>query len=659
MNYRKSRINIDFVKKWAKIGINPILLSILNRRGIQEDKELFEFIFPTFENLPSPFLLEDMAKALHKLEELFLYKKKILIFGDRDVDGASSVAMLYEYLKDDGFDVYWQLPIDDQPYGLSRDLISDFKQRGIDLCITVDCGISNHKEIEALKNVGIETIVIDHHEPHSTLPEAFAIINPKCSKNFGFPNLSGSGVTFMFIFAHAFFKSEYFNKKIALLYKADTAYKLEIFVNLLVVSSFEIQQKNLPELDVECLFGYECDLSTLNGLFYKKSYSISFEKNYINSNLLSFFGEEIKARTFFLNKIYETITSILEIKKKYLPLAMLGTIADIMPLIGPNRIISKLGISYLKEEMPKNFEYLFKLINFDCKMMDSKDISWTVCPILNSPGRMGDATKTVNFFLKNSLDSVVEELVFINNERKKKGEEVYQNFLKEIDKNMESYKNSLTFFCSDDIDRGITGITAMRIAKYTNIPSIVVTKEGGCYSGSMRGNGGYHLVKFLEKGKELFVQYGGHKNAAGFRFEINRLNEFKKFLYENLDLLKSNEEEFVISIDAEIPLTCLDLSLFKILSVLEPFGEANESPVFYTSNVKINSFLKIGAAKEHLKLYIATKKGQLTAIFWNKAEWFEAIYNDNTTYNIIYKLELNRFNGSLTPQLVIIDMEKA
>lgn len=654
MKFVKKRVDIEFVKKWAKKGFNPILLTILNRRGINTEEQLLEFIFTFFESIKSPFLFTQIIKAFERLKKALITKEKIIIFGDRDVDGTTSTAILFDYLKNLGFDVLWQVPVNEEPYGLFYESFKDWNKYNISLCITVDCGISNKQEVKQLRDMGIDTIIIDHHEPLMELPDAYAIINPKCEDFSDFKGLAGSGVTFLFIFGYLFFNSKFYNKKIGLLYKKNSNYQVDVFLNLIHIYSFVV--KNVKEFD----------LSTFDKIFiYEKNDNEEFLKFIdlplceivFNNRLLSNFDISIKAKLALFYKIYKEIEELEDIKRKYLPLVMLGTIADMMPLTGVNRILTKLGIFYFKEVPTENFIKLLDHLKIDLSTIDSKDISWIICPLLNSPGRMGDARKTVNFFLNNETDKIIKEMILINNDRKKKGEEAYQEFLKELEENMNYYENSLACFCSDEIDKGITGITAMRIAKYTNTPAIVVAKEGDYYSGSIRGNGRHDLVKFLEKGKNLFIQYGGHKNAAGFRFSCDKLEEFKLFLKKNISFLKEENNEKYISIDAEIPVSYLDLSLFKILNLLEPFGEGNEMPVFFTQGIKINSYVNVGSNGEHLKLYFCTKKGQIIGIFWNKAKWFEEIQKNSSYYNIIYKLEINKFNENFFPQLILLNME--
>ncbi|MBN2545319.1 MAG: single-stranded-DNA-specific exonuclease RecJ [Spirochaetes bacterium] len=663
MRFIKKEVDLKFIKKWMQTGINPIILAILDRRKLISDSDIINSIFPVFENILSPFLFEDIIKAYERINKAIADKEKILIFGDRDVDGTSSISILFDYLENINANVSWEVPVKNDPYGLNKNKFNKWIKNGINLCITVDCGITNLEEIKLLKESNIDSIIIDHHEPHSNLPDAYAIINPKSSKTFPFTYLAACGVVFLFIIGHIIFNSHFFNRKSVILYGINSKYYLDIYTNLHLTDTHSI--KNLTDINkfnIDDLYIYDTCIKNPDNIFKSiKSKIIKLQnitKIYKNK-LFEDISLNLCTKLSFYNYIFERLDKIENLKKKYLPLVMLGTIADIMPIIDINRIFTHLGFYYLKKNPSENFINLFDQIKLDINTIDSKDISWIICPLLNSPGRLGDANKTVNFLLNKNKNSIVKEIININTERKIKGDKAFKNFSININENKNFYNNHLTFFYSDEIDRGITGITALKISKQTKSPSIVAAKEGDFYSGSIRGDGNFHFVQFLEKAKHLFTQYGGHKNAAGFRFSIENLDDFKNFLLYNSIAFENNNEDDVLYIDAEIPSAFLDINLFKMIKLFEPYGEKNINPILYTSNIQIDSFFRLGESKKHLKLYFNTDTNKFTGLFWNKGEWFENYYTSGSKYNIIYQLEINKFNKNLIPQLILLDMERS
>jgi len=206
------------VKKLAKeADLSEILISLLIQKGITTRRDVEKFIRPRVSDLHNPFLFNDMAKAVERIKSAIQDEEKILIYGDRDVDGISSVNLAVLYLKSLNINVDWYIP-SDEGYGLHKNLIEKYSQAGVKLIITVDCGISASEEIALAETLGMDVIITDHHEPPVNLPDAFAIIDPKCpGENYPFKELAGCGVAFKLFQSLAFSFSEYFNKDIVVL----------------------------------------------------------------------------------------------------------------------------------------------------------------------------------------------------------------------------------------------------------------------------------------------------------------------------------------------------------------------------------------------------------------------------------------------------------
>ncbi|MFA5779446.1 MAG: single-stranded-DNA-specific exonuclease RecJ [Elusimicrobiota bacterium] len=201
----------------AKTGYSKIVISILLQKGISTPKLIEKFIHPRISDLHNPFLFADMEKAVNRIRLAIDKKEKILIYGDRDVDGITSTNIAYLYLKDLGADVMWYIP-SDEGYGLHNELIEKYKKEGVGLIITVDCGITAVEEVNFATSQGIDVIITDHHEAPSKLPKAFAIIDPKCPNElYPFKELAGVGVAFKLFQAVAFSYSDYFAKDIVVL----------------------------------------------------------------------------------------------------------------------------------------------------------------------------------------------------------------------------------------------------------------------------------------------------------------------------------------------------------------------------------------------------------------------------------------------------------
>lgn len=185
----------------AKYGINDLLATILVNRQIVEENEISVFLYPTRENFHSPFLMPDMEKAVKRIQKAIEQQEKIIIYGDYDVDGITSITVLKSFLEDRGIQVDEYIPNRiEEGYGLNKPAIEEIAKKQYDLMITVDCGISAIEEIEFANSFGIETIVTDHHEVGETLPNALAVVDAK-RKDSQYPcrDLAGVGVVFKLI----------------------------------------------------------------------------------------------------------------------------------------------------------------------------------------------------------------------------------------------------------------------------------------------------------------------------------------------------------------------------------------------------------------------------------------------------------------------------
>ena len=185
MEWNKKKIDSDSVKDLSdRYGIDLLTASIFYRRGITEAEDLKFYLESDLRYTHNPFLFEEMEDAVDRILQAADEGEKVKIFGDRDVDGITSTVILKTGLASIGIDAAWSLPEGNDPYGLTMEGVDKFASEDGSLLITVDCGISNIKEIEYAREKGIDSIVIDHHLPSDEIPSAVAIINPKSKDSF-------------------------------------------------------------------------------------------------------------------------------------------------------------------------------------------------------------------------------------------------------------------------------------------------------------------------------------------------------------------------------------------------------------------------------------------------------------------------------------------
>ena len=194
--------NQELVKEISdKHNISNLLAKVLINRNIVKDEEINVFLEPKRNNFNDPFLMLDMEKTVERIIKAIKNKEKTIIYGDYDVDGITSITVLKKFLNERGLDVEYYIPNRlEEGYGLNKEAVQQIAEKGYKLMITVDCGISGIEEVKLANELGIETIITDHHEQLAELPEAFSIINPKRKDNtYPFRGLAGVGVVFKLI----------------------------------------------------------------------------------------------------------------------------------------------------------------------------------------------------------------------------------------------------------------------------------------------------------------------------------------------------------------------------------------------------------------------------------------------------------------------------
>ena len=573
---RNTKWNIKNIPKDKDIKINNIpvdkdILKILFSRGIKSPGEIRDFLNPKLENLQNPNKLYDVEKSVKIIKEAIRKNINIWIYGDYDVDGITSTAVLYLALKELGAEnVSYYIPIRDEGYGLNNDALKKIKDSGGELVITVDCGITAFEEIKFANSINLPVIITDHHNLQGKkVPEALAVINPKRIENeYTFESLAGVGTVFM-----------------------------------LVLSLF-------------------------------KSY-----------------GKKEEAF-------------------EYLDLVSIGTIADIVPLLSENRILTRFGLEKLPFTKNRGLAFLlYKLFNSgENKGNNPKseystyDVGFIIAPVFNAAGRLKDAKMVVKLLTSDNnreIEIIVKELINKNFERK----ELQSRIVEMIEKNIEKNKINEDFVIIDyspEYHHGIIGIAASKIVDTYYKPVIImeVKEDEGIAVGSCRSIEGFNILNALQSMPELFVKFGGHAGAAGFTIPIKNIELFKRKINEYAKkILKEDDFVKIINIDKQIPMQKMSYEFFKTIELLKPFGFGNPMPTFQTKNVLLENIKFIGENKNHI-MFDLKQKGFVikNAVWFGSGEYFKEL-NENLFYDIVYKLKIEEFQDRYYTKAYIEDMK--
>ena len=540
-----------------KYNLNELLARVLLNKGITEKENIDLFMNPTRNDFHNPFLMPDMEIAVDRILKAIDNNEKIIIYGDYDADGITSITVLKSFLEERGLEVDSYIPNRlDEGYGLNKEAIKKVFDDGHRLMITVDCGISGIAEVDYANSLGMEVLITDHHEPAQTLPNALAVVDAKRKDNeYPFNQLAGVGVVFKLIQA------------------------ISIKLNL-------------------------------------------EEKEYL----------------------------------KYLDIVCIGTISDIVPLVDENRVIAKLGLMLVNQTRNIGLKALLEVVGF--KSIDSGTISFGVAPRINACGRMGHEQIALDLFLAKDYETAKKLAIKLNEyntERQSIEKRIFDEAKEKIEN--EENNNACIIVGGEGWHHGIIGIVASKVTDMYFKPSILICFENNIGKGSGRSIPGFDLHEALMNCSAELEKFGGHAMAVGVTVAKDKFNEFKTKLEEYAKKCDIDKIVPIINIDSEVQLKNIDIDSVKSLKMLEPFGEANKTPLFLFKNLKINSIRALSEGK-HLKLTLKEDNFMIDAIGFNMGELSEKYLLDDKV-DVVGSLEINSFNGNDSIQIVMKDLRKS
>ncbi len=663
-----------------ELQISPFLSTILCNRGINTPEKAFYFLYGDIENTLSPFLFKGMDKAVDYLRDIIQKKQPVFIMGDKDVDGMTGTAILYSFFKKAGIgDVFYDLPVADEGYGFSQRVFKNITNKpGLETVITVDCGIKENKFIDQLNAKNIPTIVTDHHVPSEKLPEAYAILNPHLNEALGY--LSGAAVALKLIQGVYFsYNSFFYNKEVMFLTYEEqiigmlsknfvpeltelkfkdkdelAQYILENFEEMIIVSTPDTIQKikdqSLANIKYIDIFDIGRQNLKLNHKEVNTKTLCEHLNIYYNSKKMYRTIFSLMKKIFF--KYYLKIGDVLESVLKY---ATLGTVCDYMPLNDiENHIIVKTGLEYINKNIPDYIRFLVS----EKEEVNMKDIGFSIGPVLNSSGRLGQPNVSFEFLIENEevrLKDIFDRLKTLNDQRKKIGDYGYKEALTHIELNQK--EDEVLFYSSSNIIQGVTGIIATKLSKEYQRPSFVffIDKETEEIKGSARCFKDIDLLLIIDQCKDLFNRFGGHKKACGMSFELKYLEEVMETIKENSKKYMSEHTEDIFLYDMYLNPAQINGALIREIKNLYPFGPDNEEPVFFSNNLTPIDSRLMGKNNNHIRFKVK-ENPRIQFIGWKMAEKEELL--KKAKVDIVYSLQENFYNNHVYLQGIIIDIRE-
>ena len=646
----------DFQKQ---LSLPEIIVKVLLSRGFSSVESIQKFLSSDIKDLYNPFLFDDMYKSVLRIKQAIENQEKILIYADRDVDGITSLVVMFNTIKTLGGDVVWYIP-SDEGYGLSNSVIEKYHNLGIKLIITVDCGISAANEIDFANGLGMEVVVTDHHEPPiDNLPKAYSIVDhKKISCKYPCKDLAGCGVSFKVSQALMQTYGKNFDKEISIVSLSQQENINNAYV-ITLINDIVIKEQTVSFNDKKELFEILKDsliVSLESSIFDNIKNDIYFVKIENNKKELKDLAYEILRQ--YRKDVFEQDGRMLQFFEENVDLVAIGTIADIVPIVGENRILVRNGLKNLNDNPTRRYG-LSNIINeylANKKDISAKDISWNITPVLNAAGRMAKAEISANLLLaddKYEANDFFVELKQLNNERKSLQIENTKVFKKLLTEQCDIEKDKILVIVADNLSHGVTGIVAAQIVKKYSKPAILFISDGKEAVGACRSIEGFDMVGALDQTKDLLVKFGGHTQAAGLTISVDNIKSFRDRLSKIAE--NSISKEMVVKkfdVDCEVKLSDINKNLYSDLSLLEPFGCSNVSPVFLIRNVEFTEISVIGQTQEHLKLKVAQNGASVNALFWNGAKYQDIMHYKNK-FDILFNMDINRGNI----QLIILDIK--
>ncbi len=345
---------------------------------------------------------------------------------------------------------------------------------------------------------------------------------------------------------------------------------------------------------------------------------------------------------------------------KYLDIVMIGTIADVVPMIDENRLIIKKGLKIIKNTKVKGLSYLLNYLRLNKKTLTTTDVSYYISPLINSLGRVGISRMGADFFLKEDefdLYNIIEEMKEQNRQRRTLEKHIYDDAMRKI-KNLKLPldKLSVIFLSSSKWHPGVIGVVSSRLTIKFNVPVILVAIDGDYGKASCRSVGNISIFNLLSNVKHLLERYGGHDLAAGFVVHKEKLNELREYFIRTIPRLKEEDnkakKDYEKSFDFELSVKDLGEKAFDFMEKMGPFGSSNPHPLFFDRDLKLDNIKRFGVDFRHFNGIIYKDNVSYNAVGFELADEIKEDYI-NKTYNIVYYPEKIILNNEEVTQIIL------
>ncbi len=471
------------------LHLSPLVARLLVGRGLYLPAQAGDFLCADLGQLNPPERMADLPKAVRLIRETANDQRKILLVGDDDADGLTGSAVLLRAILRLGGKAEVYIPKAEEGYGLKAEVVRRAHREGVHLLITVDSGTTHFEEVELARSLGMETIVVDHHDlDPARLPAASAFLNPL---------------------------------------RADCPYPEKELASVGVAFTLARGLADRPEQTWEDL-----------------------------------------------------------------DLVALGTVADMAPLTGENRVLVRAGLHALSGTSKPGLKALIAGAGLEGQPLGAEEVSFSLAPPLNAAGRMGSGRESFDLLMEMdpaAAERRAAELFRKNRSRADSGREAFRRALAKVAREINFSRERVIVLQDDDWHPGVIGILATRLSRRFHRPTVILAGSGPACRGSARSVGNFHLVEALHAVRDHLVQFGGHPGAAGLTIERSRIEAFREAINEvareRMDAAALSPS---VELDGELPLAQLEDSLLRDLEALAPFGIGNPQPLFVSRDAQMS-----------------------------------------------------------------------
>jgi single-stranded-DNA-specific exonuclease len=496
------------------LGLDPLAARVLACRGLSEPADAERFLSAGVADLPDPFAMKGMEAAVAALVRALHGAQRIALYGDYDVDGVTSTALLASFLRAAGGDVVTYVPHRlTEGYGLNVDAVRRLAAQGARLLVSLDCGITSVAEVRAAAEAGVATVVVDHHTVPVELPAAEAILNPhQAGCGYPFRHLAAVGVTFCLVMA------------------------LRRRLREAGWFTAERPEPNLREL---------------------------------------------------------------------LDLVALGTVADVVPLTGVNRILVRAGLDEIARTRRPGLRALKRVAGVpEGVAVTAGQVGFRLGPRINAAGRLDDASRGVRLLLEHepvAAGALADELDRENRSRQEIERQILESALAQARERVALGARGLVLW-DEGWHAGVVGIVASRIVERFHRPAVLVGMASGAGKGSGRSVEEFHLYDALARCAPHLLRFGGHRHAAGVTVDPAALPAFRD-AFEAIAREQLRDEDLVARcrIEGHIETDHVTERVAGALARLAPFGAGNPEPLF-ALRARPERARLVGQAGAHLKL---------------------------------------------------------